>query len=347
MFAAGIYAVGGQVGHLWEQMAIPAAALLFVLVYNAFYQRNYREFANVALFNVAQLLLDIAVVTVLIYYSGGVYSWFDAMFFLFVLEAALILPSIRQVWLIAIAAAAAYASVLALVYARVLPQMPMPFVDSHLQLVGGYVAVHGLWTMTVIFGTATVGTLFMREDRLRMDALVELSVRDGRTGLFDRRFLRRELGAEVERAKRRGHGVSVIIADVDRFADFNRVFGVEAGNRMLQHIARVLREVIGDDGVSPCLTTAARWGGEEFALIVPEDGGRSAEAEELAERVRAAVGESRDDDRSVTVSVGIASYPRDGRTTPELLSAAEAALALAASLGGNRVASGPAGSAVG
>ena len=334
-------------GHLWEQMAIPAAALLFVLVYNAFYQRNYREFANVALFNVAQLLLDIAVVTVLIYYSGGVYSWFDAMFFLFVLEAALILPTMRQVWLIAVAAAVAYAAVLTLVYVRLLPQMPMPFVDSHLQLVGGYVAVHGLWTMTVIFGTATVGTLFMRENARRVNGLVALSVRDGRTGLFDRRFLQRELGAEVVRAKRWGHGVSVILADVDRFADFNRVFGVEAGNRMLERIARVLRDVVGDDGSRPCLTTLARWGGEEFALVVPEDDHGSDGAAQLAERVRAAVAESRDDDRSVTVSVGIATFPRDGATMPELLSAAEAALALAASIGGNRVATGPAGSVVG
>src|ERR1035437_10017141 len=72
----GIYATDGHiVADLWRQMLVPAVALVLVLVYNAFYQRHYREFANAAVFNLAQLLLDIAVVTLLIYYSGGVYSW--------------------------------------------------------------------------------------------------------------------------------------------------------------------------------------------------------------------------------------------------------------------------------
>ncbi len=337
VFGAGIYAVGGQVGNLWGQMLIPGAGLLFVLVYNVFFQRNYREFANVALFNVAQLLLDIAVVTVIIYYSGGVYSWFDAMFFLFVLEAALILPSVRQVWLIAAAAAAAYAAVLSFVLLRVLPRMPMPFVDSHLQLVTSYVAVHALWTMTVIFGAATVGTLFMRENRRRIDALVTMSVRDSRTGLFDRSFLRRELGAELGRAKRYVRGVSVVIADIDRFADFNRTFGVDAGNRMLETVARVVREVAADGGSGSCQATAARWGGEEFALVVAEDGQDPVLAESLAQHLRRAVGETRDEDRSVTVSVGVSAFPAGGLSTSELLSTAEAAAASAASLGGDRV----------
>lgn len=338
VLAATIYAIDGHVVALPRQMLIPAGALGLVLVYNYYYQRNYKRFSNLAIFNAGQLLLDIAVVTLLLYYSGGVYSWFDAMYFLFVLEAALILESRQQVWFIAFAAAVAYVAVVGSVYLGVVPHMPMPFVSNDLQRAGAYVAVRTLWTLTVVFGTAIVGTLFVSETQGRVERLIALAVRDQRTGLFDRAFLRRELAVELERAKRFDRGVSVVVADIDGFEPFNDLFGVEAGNRMIVLVADVLRKVSGCDGVEPCLVIGSRYGGEEFALLVPEDAKAGAvEASEMAERLRAMVGEIRDDDRSVTVSVGVATYPADGRTTSELLGAADAALARAYALGGNRV----------
>jgi diguanylate cyclase (GGDEF)-like protein len=338
VLGAGIYAIGGQAGLLWRQMVIPALALLLVLVYNAYYQQTYRQFGNLALFNSGQLMLDIAVVTVLIYYSGGVYSWFDAMYYLFVLEAALILPKRREVWWVAGAAAAAYVSVLGLVYVGILPHMSMPFVHNDLQVEASYVAVRALWTVTVILGTATVAELFVGTMRDRNAALVEQSIRDVRTGLYDRAYVRREAATEIERAKRFHRGVSVILADIDRFEHFNQLFGTDAGNRMIDLIGDALRRVAGCDTAEPCLVVAARYGGEEFALIVPEDGsGSDAEAVPMAELLRAEVAAILDDDRSVTVSVGVASYPRDGRTASELYSAADAALVQAAAEGGNRI----------
>ena len=338
VLGVGIYTVFGQAALLWRQMIIPAVALLLVLVYNAYYQRTYKQFGNLALFNAGQLILDIAVVTVLIYYSGGVYSWFDAMYYLFVLEAALILPTRREVWGVAGAAALAYLSVLFLVFIGVLPHNAMPFVHNDLQLNASYVAVRALWTVTVIFGTATVGELFVRTMRERTAALVDQATRDPRTGLFDRTFVRRELAVEIERAKRFHRGVAVVLADIDRFEDFNNMFGTDAGNRMIDLIAGALRHVAGCDGSEPCLVVAGRYGGEEFALIVPEDAASTlADAMPMAERLRADVAAILDDDRSVSVSVGVASYPRDGRTASELLSAADAALVRAASEGGNRV----------
>lgn len=338
VLGGGIYAIGGQAGLLVRQMIIPGIALLVVLVYNAYYQRTYRQFGNLALFNSGQLMLDIAVVTVLVYYSGGVYSWFDAMYYLFVLEAALILPTRREVWWVAGAAAAAYVGVLGLVYAGVLPHMPMPFVHNDLQGVASYVAVRALWTVTVILGTAMVAALFVGTMRDRNSALVEQSVRDLRTGLYDRAYVRREASTEIERAKRFRRGVSVILADIDRFEHFNQLFGTDAGNRMIDLIADTLRRVAGCDTSEPCLVVAARYGGEEFALIVPEDSsGGASEAMPMAERLRAEIAAILDEDRSVTVSVGVASYPRDGRTASELYSAADAALVQAAAEGGNRI----------
>jgi diguanylate cyclase (GGDEF)-like protein len=334
---AGIYTVAGQAGKLLPQMTIPALALLLVLVYNTYYQRTYRQFGNLALFNAGQLLLDIAVVTVLIYYSGGVYSWFDAMYYLFVLEAALILPTRREVWGVAGAAVLAYVGVVGLVWLGLLPHIGMPFVSNDLQSNGSYVAVRALWTVTVIFGTASVSELFMRSIRERTAGLVEQATRDLRTGLFDRAYLRRELALEIERAKRFRRGVSVVLADIDGFEHFNELFGTDAGNRMIDLIAEVLRRVSGAEGSDPNLVVAARYGGEEFALVVPEEGPSPVDAKPMAERLRSEIAALLDDDRSVSVSVGVASYPRDGRTAAELLSAADAALVDAAARGGNRV----------
>jgi diguanylate cyclase (GGDEF)-like protein len=347
VIGAGIYAAAGMFGGMWSQMVIPAFALGAVLLYNTYYQLNYRRFANIAVFNVIQLLLDILVVTVLIYYSGGVYSWFAAMYLLFVLEAALILPTRTQVFAIAGGAWAAYTAVLVLVYMGVLPHIAMPFVRNDLQATGSYVAVRSLWELTVLGGAAAVGTALMDSVRIREARLSIESVRDGRTGLFDRAYFRRELGLEIERARRDRRGVSVVLADIDGFERFNTMFGVEAGNAILVRIAEAISKAVSSGGSADAqLCLVARYGGEEFAVLVPEGSpGEIRDGEAIAERLRIAVGDLRDQDRSVTVSVGVAAFPAHGRTAAELIGAADSALSAAKSRGGNSVATGRGGTA--
>ena len=344
---AGIYATAGQFGGMWHQMVTPGAALGFVLLYNVFYQVNYRRLGHLTAFNVVQLLLDVAVVTLLIYYSGGVYSWFSAMYLLFILEAALILPRAFQAYIVALASGVAYALTLLLVFKGVIPHMRMPFVHNDLQLQGSYVAVLVLWEFTVMFGTAAVGTLLMAQWRRREAELAARSIYDERTGLYNRPYFRRELGVEIERARRDRRGVSVVLADIDDFDRFNQLFGHEAGNSMLESVATALRAAAasGDDGLGEegaSLVLVSRYGGEEFALLVPEPkvAGRQREGIRVAEEVCRRIGAVRDEDRSVTVSVGIATYPGDGRAPAELVGAADTALAAAAAAGGNRVAVG-------
>jgi diguanylate cyclase (GGDEF)-like protein len=342
LIGGGVYAADGRIVDMWSHMMIPAAALAGVALYNAYYQRSYRRFANLAVFNLVQLSLDILVVSVLIYYSGGVYSWFPAMYLLFVLEAALILPSVVQVFAIAGGAWAAYTAVLALVYAGILPHMAMPFVSNDLQTAGSYVVVRSLWELTVLAGAAGLGAALMRGLRSREEQLARDSVKDGMTGLFDRAYFRRELGLEIERARRDRRGVSVVLIDIDHFERFNEMFGVEAGNAMLVRVAEsIARAASHGSAPETQLVVVARYGGEEFALIVPEGGsGQMADGEALAERVRAAVGDTRERDRSVTASVGVAAYPAHGRTAAELIGAADAALSGAKAAGGNRVCAG-------
>lgn len=347
ILGGGIYATTGVFGEMWHQMVVPAAALGLVLLYNAYYQMNYRRFANIAVFNVIQLLLDILVVTLLIYYSGGVYSWFSAMYLLFVLEAALILPTRTQVFAIAAGAWAAYTAVLALVHFGVLPHIAMPFVHNDLQTAGSYVAVRCLWELTILGGAAAVGTSLMDSIRIREARLSMESVKDNRTGLYNRAYFRRELGLEIERARRDRRGVSVVLADIDGFERFNTMFGVEAGNAILVRIAEAIAKAVSPGGPPDTqLVLVARWGGEEFVVLVPEvSPGDIRDGEAIAERVRIAVGDIRDEDRSVTVSVGVAAFPAHGRTAAELMGAADSALSAAKAAGGNRVSAGRGGTA--
>jgi diguanylate cyclase (GGDEF)-like protein len=344
---AGIYAADGSFAEMWRQMVVPGVSLGFVLLYNTYYQMNYRRFANIAVFNVVQLLLDIVVVTVLIYYSGGVYSWFPAMYLLFVLEAALILPTREQVFAIAVGAWAAYTAVLGLVFFEALPHVAMPFVRNDLQAAASYVAVRCLWELTILGGAAAVGTGLMTEIRMREEQTASGSVRDRRTGLFDRAYFRRELGLELERARRDRRGVSVVLADIDDFERFNTLFGVEAGNAMLVRLTEAITRAVAPSGSpEPQLIVVARWGGEEFVLLVPEASpGDMRDGEAIAERVRVATGDVRDQDRSVTVSVGVATFPAHGRTAAELIGAADSALTAAKAAGGNRVVAGRGGTA--
>ena len=347
VIGGGIYTIDGSFGEMWRQMVVPGVALGFVLLYNTYYQMNYRRFANFAVFNVIQLLLDIAVVTLLIYYSGGVYSWFSAMYLLFVLEAALILPSRSQVVAIAAGAWVAYSATLGLVYLGVLPHVAMPFVRNDLQTAGSYVAVRCLWELTILGGAAAVGTALMEAIRDGEAQMAEQAVRDRRTGLFNRSYFRRELALELERARRDRRGVSVALADIDDFERFNSAFGVEAGNAMLVKVADAVNRAVRPNGASEAqLVVVARWGGEEFVLLVPEASpGDIRDGEAVAERVRIATGEVRDQDRSVTVSVGVAAFPAHGRTAAELIGAADSALTAAKSAGGNRVVAGRGGTA--
>jgi len=84
LVAGAAYATRMPMSELASRMAIPAVALVLVVLYNTYYQLNYRRLANIAVWNNLQLALDAVVVTVLVYFSGGVNSWFWSMYALFI-----------------------------------------------------------------------------------------------------------------------------------------------------------------------------------------------------------------------------------------------------------------------
>jgi diguanylate cyclase (GGDEF)-like protein len=167
--------------------------------------------------------------------------------------------------------------------------------------------------------------------------LYELAMVDGLTGLFVRRYFDARIEEEVERTKRYNSPFSVVMMDVDDFKQLNDTYGHLVGDRVLRAIANVIKAQM--RGVD----TAARYGGEELALILPRT--EMVAAYNLAERVRAAIAELRiltDDENptalGVTISAGISAYPESKAANGEdLVRRADRALYRAKRTGKNRV----------
>ena len=337
------YTASISIPELAQRMLIPAMALVFVVIYNSFYQINYKRLGNIAVWNQLQLALDAIVVSVLVYYSGGVSSWFWSMYSLFILEAAFILPKRRDAWMLAGACVMLLGAIEWLEFLRVLPHVVIPFATAEQYRDPVYVSVRYLWQLAVLAGTAAVATQLVGEQRAAEAHRQSLVVLDETTGLYSRGFFVRALPAEVRRAQRDHRALHVILLDIDRFGDFNRRFGIEAGDVLLRLIAQAITHGVGEIGDTRVTTNlAARFGGEEFVVMLAEDDStdgppQPSDALRLAEQLRKTVAGTTHEGAGVTVSVGVASMPGDGSSADQLLDAADAALSVAIERGGDRV----------
>jgi diguanylate cyclase (GGDEF)-like protein/PAS domain S-box-containing protein len=159
--------------------------------------------------------------------------------------------------------------------------------------------------------------------------LEELATTDALTGLKNRLVLQQQLDEEHRRALRYEEPLSLVLLDVDHFKSFNDTFGHPAGDEVLQHLARLLRETARTTDV------VARFGGEEFAILLPRtdfDG-----AVRLAERFRHAIASASWERRPVTASFGVATHLSNMADSSALVSAADTAMYRAKQLGRNRV----------
>ena len=151
-------------------------------------------------------------------------------------------------------------------------------------------------------------------DRLRAEA-----DHDFLTGLANRRRFRKALGQEVERWRRYDLPCALLLLDVDHMKRINDTYGHPAGDRVIRFVASAITELSRDND------TAARLGGEEFALLLAGAGSEKALA--AAERLRRAVcDEALEEVGVVSVSLGVASCPAHARSERDLFSASDAAL---------------------
>lgn len=152
--------------------------------------------------------------------------------------------------------------------------------------------------------------------------LHELAITDGLTQLYIHRFFQLKLEEEMKRAKRYGEPLSLLLFDIDHFKLFNDTWGHQTGDLVLRETARLLRHAVRASDV-PC-----RYGGEEFTVILPHT--TAEQAFIFAERLREKVSENQipagQDYVTVTISIGIAEYPRMASDKATLIKKADLAL---------------------
>jgi diguanylate cyclase (GGDEF)-like protein len=165
------------------------------------------------------------------------------------------------------------------------------------------------------------------------DRMKQLAYVDGLTGIHNRRFFEMRIVEELERASRFQGRMSVIMVDIDHFKKMNDEFGHLLGDEMLRSVSTILKQQLRK------MDMVCRYGGDEFAIVVPETAGES--AVRVAEKLRRQV-ETHffpGVPRPVTISCGVADYPAHGVTRDEVVAAADSALYQAKQAGRNQVAS--------
>ncbi|MCR4419654.1 MAG: diguanylate cyclase [Clostridia bacterium] len=211
------------------------------------------------------------------------------------------------------------------------------------------------WPWFAAVGAAGVAAVLYRQNRRLRQArsdleqkvgelternrlLEELAITDGLTGLYNRRYFEQRLAEEISRCRRYESVLALAMIDVDYFKYYNDALGHPEGDRVLQDLGRLLRDGVRDEDV------VARYGGDEFAVIFVEMD--SLVAQKAGERIREIIeayaaklvgadsGAAQD---LLTVSVGIASFPKDAESAGELIRKADQALYRAKEGGKNRV----------
>jgi len=192
-------------------------------------------------------------------------------------------------------------------------------------------AVLGI-TLFVLFFRLVTG--IESELSKHQQTLHQFATNDGLTGVYNRRSFDTIIEKELERARRYGRGLSLLIIDIDHFKGVNDTYGHVAGDDVLRELAsRLASQLRSNDHL-------ARYGGEEFAIILPETPLEMAQP--LAERIRMhaaslAYHMSGDQSTELTLSIGASSFPDHATTVDELIQHADSALYQAKETGRDRV----------
>ncbi len=152
------------------------------------------------------------------------------------------------------------------------------------------------------------------------ETLREQSIRDPLTRLFNRRFLEESLERELQLASRKKQATSVLFLDLDHFKRFNDTFGHDAGDMVLQSLADLFRTFFRATDI------CCRYGGEEFAIILPESSAQDAaiRADALRSEVRSLrLQYKKQSVGTLSISAGVAAFPEHGSTSGELLEIAD------------------------
>jgi diguanylate cyclase (GGDEF)-like protein/putative nucleotidyltransferase with HDIG domain len=197
------------------------------------------------------------------------------------------------------------------------------------------IGVAAFWHANPTLIPFALAPLLLIHRSLHVPRLQEQARIDPKTGLFNSRHFATALTDELARAQRFDRPASLIMADLDLLREINNTYGHLVGDEVLAGVAEVFREELRHYDIP------ARFGGEEFAILLPET--NSDQALEIAERIRRAVSrrvfdfETTSEPVSATISMGVATFPKDGKDPNELVHRADLAVYRAKLQGRNRV----------
>lgn len=198
----------------------------------------------------------------------------------------------------------------------------------------GYV-VAVLWYVNPVMILPMLGLMFLLQQALMIPRLQLEAQTDSKTGLLNVRYFNQHFDEWLERAKRQGRPLSVMMADLDYLRRINNNYGHLAGDIVLIGISQIIRRTVRAQDI------VGRFGGEEFAILLPDTD--QEEAFQVAEAVRKAIAETPFDIPTsptpirTTMTLGIACYPDDATTATDLLHHADVAVYQAKMDGRNRV----------
>jgi len=164
----------------------------------------------------------------------------------------------------------------------------------------------------------------------KINQIAEIAIKDGLTQLYDVSTFREKLETEIKRYKRYGSEVSVLMIDIDNFKQYNDAHGHQEGDRILAKVAALIEKTTRD------LDICSRYGGEEFSVILPQTNYQA--ALKIAERIRRRIELKLKEDEGITVSIGCAMCPMDGKSSNVLVKKADKALYYSKANGKNQVA---------
>jgi diguanylate cyclase (GGDEF)-like protein len=305
---------------LWPQSQ---AAIFVLLAFAGVFVLIIHDLLPASALGAAKFVVEgsvaITVATLLVALTGGVDSPFFFVYPLIVGGAALVVtPTIT----LGLALTAALGYLLAVVLGSPANAITMPIT----------IATVGI-NLTAMILLAYVALVIAREQRSSRDAAIRLSTIDPLTTLFNRGFFFAALEREIARSARSGRGFCLLMMDLDELKTINDRLGHFHGDRVLSAVGQVV-----SDGVRR-IDTAARYGGDEFVVLLPETDPTGAFV--LAEKIRIGVTdldlELSDDTIKPSLSVGVVSYPEDGSTADELMISADRAMYASKRAGKNRV----------
>ncbi len=184
----------------------------------------------------------------------------------------------------------------------------------------------------LLLALATQAAIAIENANLYVE-LQKAALTDSLTGLYNSRYLAQRLPAEIARADRYGGKLSLIMADCDSLKTVNDTFGHHVGDRLLVELGRIMRDTVRESDI------VVRYAGDEFVVLLPD--ADVADVHQVGERVRHEVADYRLDVgnglTSVTISLGLATYPVHAEDAESLLQKADNALYRAKNLGKNRV----------